>query len=417
MVLSESEFSHQALSDVIPLRDVFGLLFFASAGMLLDPAFLVEHLGQVIAAVALVVAGKAVILGCVTRIFGYGNMAPLIVALGMSQVGEFSFVLAREGLRLGYMSRDLYALSLTTALASMAMTPFLQKAAGPAYRLWRRLVPQERPLGTVPPIAHDLDRHVVVVGYGRTGRAAVEVMARIGVPFVVIESDHARFGDCARKGPALWGDAVGEPILHAARLDRARLLLVTVPDIVGIRQVVGQARSMRADVRIIARAQSPENLEELRRLGVDDVVQPEFEAGLEMVRLVLVRYRFPAREILRWSDAVHREVYEPFADRRSESEELQSLEDLRRAARSLEIEWIAVPPDSPLVGSTIAASEFRKMTGTSIVAVRDREGLHPNPRPDHVLREGDLLGVLGTPEERRTARDLLERVRPDPRPS
>jgi CPA2 family monovalent cation:H+ antiporter-2 len=411
MVLSESEFSHQALSDVIPLRDVFGLLFFASAGMLFDPVFLVQNLAQVAAAVALVMAGKAVILGSLTRLFGYGNMAPLIVALGMSQVGEFSFVLAREGLRLGHLTRDVYALALTTALVSMAMTPILQKTAGPAYRLWRRLVPQERPLGTFPVPEHDLDDHVVVVGYGRTGRAAVEVMARTGVPYVVIESDHARCGDCSRSGPAIWGDASRQPILHAARLDRARLLLVTVPDIAGIRLIVREAREMRNDVRILARAQSPGNLAELRALGVDDVVQPEFEAGLEMVRQVLARYGFPPKDILRFSDAVHREVYEPFLERRSANMELRSLEDLRRAARALDIEWIAVPEGSSIVGSTIASAEFRKITGASIVAVRDDGGLHPNPRPDHVLCEGELLGILGTSEERDAARELLDATR------
>ncbi len=408
MVLSESEFSHQALGELIPLRDLFGLLFFASAGMLFDPRFLLEHLGAVATAVAVVVLGKALILGTITRAFGYGNMAPLIVALGMSQVGEFSFLLSREGLRRGFLSEDVYALALTTTLLTMVLTPLLGSAAAPLYRLLRRLAPQQEPLQTFALPDEGIRDHVVVMGYGRTGRTAVEVMQRTEVPFVVVESDHARYGDCVRVGgPAIWGDASHEPVLEAAGVARARLLLITVADPDSIRMIVRRARGLNPRVDIIARAQLREQLEELRRLDIHQVVQPHFEAGLEMVRQVLAHYRFAPADILRFSDAIHEEVYGPFHATSPASEGMRSLADLRRAELGVEIEWVSVPQTSGLAGRTIGEVGFRRRTGASIVAIRRDDGMEPNPGPERRFRGGDLLGVLGTAGQRAAARELI----------
>jgi CPA2 family monovalent cation:H+ antiporter-2 len=138
IVLSESEFSHQALSDVTPLRDVFGLLFFVTVGMLFDPRFVWEHAGQVALATLLIITGKAVILGLLTRAFGYTNTAPWIVGLGLSQIGEFSFVLARSGFSAGLLSKTAYGLGLTCTILTMALSPLVSSAAIPLGRAWVR---------------------------------------------------------------------------------------------------------------------------------------------------------------------------------------------------------------------------------------------------------------------------------------
>jgi CPA2 family monovalent cation:H+ antiporter-2 len=413
MVLSESEFSHQALSDIIPLRDVFGLLFFASAGMLLDPMFLLDNLWRILGLVAIVVAGKAVILGGVTRSFGYGNRAPLIVALGMAQVGEFSFVLAREGLRSGGLSQDLYSLTLTTALATMAVTPVLQKTVAPLHRAYRRWFSKREPLRTFDLPPEGIRDHVVVAGYGRTGQAAGEVMRQTGLPFVVIDSDHSRVQDCIRAGgPAIWGEATHGPVLEAADVARARMLLITVPDAAGTRMIVQRAREIQSEIVIVARAPSREHLEELRNLGVYEIVQPEFEAGLEMVRQVLARFDYSPADILRFSDTVHRQLYRPLLEqdgsRDAPPESLRALHDLRRAAHEIEIEWIAVPPDASVIGRSLADVELRARTGASVVAARDGDGLHPNPGQSFTFRAGASIGVLGTDEQCREARSLIE---------
>jgi CPA2 family monovalent cation:H+ antiporter-2 len=138
IVLSESEFSHQALSDVAPLRDIFGLLFFVTVGMLFDPRFVWEHAGQVALVTLSIITGKALIFGLLTRAFGYAGMAPWIVGLGLSQIGEFSFVLARSGLNGGLLSNTAYGLGLTCTILTMALSPLVSSAALPLGRLWER---------------------------------------------------------------------------------------------------------------------------------------------------------------------------------------------------------------------------------------------------------------------------------------
>ena len=134
LVLSESEFSHQALSDVVPIRDVFGLLFFVSVGMLLDPSYAVSHAGQIAGVVLLTLLGKSILIGLLTRAFGYVNMAPWIVGLGLSQIGEFSFVLARTGLTSGMLSKPTYDLALTCTVITMALSPLVAGLALPLGR-------------------------------------------------------------------------------------------------------------------------------------------------------------------------------------------------------------------------------------------------------------------------------------------
>jgi CPA2 family monovalent cation:H+ antiporter-2 len=170
MVLSESDYSHQALGDIIPLRDVFGLLFFVSVGMLLDPAFLLANLGTILLVVLLVSVGKALIFGGLTHAFGYGNIAPLAVGLGLFQAGEFSFVLARVGLSTNSISADVYSLVLSTTIVTMVLTPFISGLTEPLYSLRKRWFKHE-PLQTVHLPQVGLRDHVVIAGGGRGGQA------------------------------------------------------------------------------------------------------------------------------------------------------------------------------------------------------------------------------------------------------
>jgi CPA2 family monovalent cation:H+ antiporter-2 len=411
MVLSESDYSHQALSDVIPLRDIFGLLFFASVGMLFDPGFLFDNLGLVAAAVALVVVGKSLIFGTIARLFGYANSAPFIIGLGLFQVGEFSFVLARVGVSLDppAISDDLYALVLTTAVVTMMLTPFLSRAAVPMHRLLQRYAPRE-PLSTFNLPHEDLRDHVIVVGYGRIGSAATEVIRRVGLRFVIIELNHRVMEQGKAVGyPIIFGDATSEMMLEAAGVRRARLLLITVADAVGIQLVATRALQVNPHLSIVTRAGCLEQLSELRAIGVHGIVQPEFEAGLEMMRQVLVHFQVSPTDIQRFSDAVHSELYAPICTTTTSGRSMELLRNLKHANRSLEIEWMTVPSLSTVNGQTIEAVAVRKRTGAFIVATLPEEGdMVPNPGPDHVLGGGEMLAVLGTGAQRAALRSLLD---------
>lgn len=309
LILGESEFSHQALADVVPVRDIFGLLFFVAVGMLLDPRYALQHPAQVAGAVVLIFLGKAVILGGLTRAFGYFNMAPWIVGLGLSQIGEFSFVLARSAVGPGFISKSTYDLSLTCTVLTMALSPLVSAAAlplGRAWRAWRKPasapVPIERPGETIR-------GHIVLAGYGRTGRAAGRVLCSAGIPVVVVELDHVLFSGARGEGIAsVWGDVTSEEILRAAGAGGARMLMLTMPDPGTVRLAVERARRLNPTLTIIARAARSPQVAELSRMGIE-AVQAEFEGGVEMVRQALVRYPCDADTTAQLVSEARKEFY------------------------------------------------------------------------------------------------------------
>jgi CPA2 family monovalent cation:H+ antiporter-2 len=191
MVLSRSDYSHQALADVGPLRDVFAMLFFVSVGMLIDPTFLWEQAATIALVVLLVFVVKALIFGGLARAFGYGNIVPFAVGLGLFQVGEFSFVIARQGVGSGAISEELYSIVLTTAVVTMALTPFATRLAPALYGRWRERFPKEI-MNTFNLPSTGLDDHVVIAGHGRVGTFVARLLDNLEQRFVVIDANPER---------------------------------------------------------------------------------------------------------------------------------------------------------------------------------------------------------------------------------
>jgi len=290
LMLSESEFSHQALSELAPLRDVFGLLFFVSVGMLFEPQYLLSHPWKILGGVLFLFGFKSVFIGLLARAFGYIYMAPWIIGLGLASIGEFSFVLARTGIRGGFITKDTYDYALTCTILSIAAAPSVAGLALPLGRWWRRRFPSPpagRPIEAPRELLRD---HILVAGYGRTGRAVAGVLRAAGLPVVVIELNHAIFNDLRSGGvPSLWGDVTSEEILRAAGLKHSRMLILTVPDGDTVRLATERARRLAPHVPVIARAERIPLIRELRRLGAASAVLPEFEGGMEMARQAMLR--------------------------------------------------------------------------------------------------------------------------------
>jgi CPA2 family monovalent cation:H+ antiporter-2 len=296
LVINESEYAHQALSDVIPLRDLFGMLFFVSVGMLLDPALAWNQIGILGITVAAVTLGKAILLAVVVAVFKYRRVVPLATALTLFQVGEFAFVLARVGRSSGALSDEAYALILNTAIVTMALTPPMSALAPRIYKWWRPKRAGE-PLLTVN-VPEELAGHVLIAGAGRVGRTAADALSSAGLPVVLVEYDARRFEQVrATALPVIYGDAAQPVVLHAAAIDRARVVLIGVPALAEVEHIVEAVRSVRPDVPIIARADSANAVQALRGIGIVDVTSPEFEAGVAMTRQALRQFQMPAEAI------------------------------------------------------------------------------------------------------------------------
>ncbi len=399
MVLSESDYGHQALSDIIPLRDLFGLLFFASVGMLLDPVFLYEHLVQVVVLVLAVGLGKGIIFAAIARVFRYGNVIPLAVGLGLFQVGEFSFVLARVGVSTGSIGKDLYSLVLTVAILTMVLTPLVSGQTARLYSLKKRLFKHE-PLETMNIPAEGLRDHVVIAGGGRVGTQIAQVLARLGSPLVIVELDHRRVDTARAAGmPVVYGDASQEVVLEAAEVARARLIVVTTPDMVVSRAIVSNARRLKGGLGVVARTSDPRFLAIFKKMGVTDVVLPELEAGLEMTRRCLLHLDIPVTEIQRQTESLRSDLFAPFLDR---DDGLKTLSALRSAEQQFDLEWVRLSGTSQLVKRTIGEVGIRKKTGASVVGVIRDDGLIANPDAQFRFEADDLVAIIGTNEARRS---------------
>ncbi len=333
---------------------------------------------------------------------------PFAVGLGLFQVGEFSFVIAREGVSAGMISGELYSIALTTAVITMVLTPFAARLAPTLYGRWRERFPRE-PLQTFNLPEMGLSNHVVIAGYGRVGTFVAQLLHRLEQRFVVVDSNPER-ADTARDAgfPTVSGDAAAEPVLEAAEVKKARLVIVTVPDPAGARLVVERVRGINPHVHVVARAAAVEQLEELVRLGVYEAVQPEFEAGLELGRQALLHLGLGAGEIQRFSDQVRHEHYAPVTDR-SADEKL--LLHLGRTLRMIETEWVRLPDNSAIVGKTIGDLQIRSSIGASVVAIIRGDEVLPNPGPEVAFEADDVVGVLGTPDQRAAFRALAHEPR------
>ena len=311
MVLSESEYNHQALSDIMPLRDIFGLLFFVSVGMLLDPTFLLERFKEILLLVLLIVLGKGTIFAGIVMLFGYRNVIPLAVGLGLFQIGEFSFVLAGVGLATKSISKELYSLMLNTAIFTMLLTPSLSSLTAPVYSLKKKWFKHE-PLQTINIPETGLSNHVVIAGAGRTGTYVAEVLHAKGIAFVVIEQNKQHIEECKKLGFSLvFGDATHPPVLEAADISRAQLLIVTTPTPSTTQTITKNSLKIQPNLHIIARSEGLVHMLKLKEMGAKDLIQPEFEAALEITRQTLLALQTPVDEITVFTDGVREKLYAP----------------------------------------------------------------------------------------------------------
>ena len=317
LVVSESEFDSQVLAEVVPLRDLFATLFFVALGMLVDPAFLLTHASLVLGMIGVLVIGKLIITGGALLAAGVDHHTATVTAALMAQMGEFSFVLAGVGLASGIVDDAQYGLILATALGSivlvvplLATTPMLTAVA----EHLPGVAAHERALAGGTSEHDTLSRHVVICGFGRVGTELGTALGRRGFGYTVIERNPAVVRSLRQRGiAAYYGDAGVDALLVRAGIDRARTLAITIPDLVAARAAITHARRLNPQIRVITRASTGSEVNILGQVGADDVVQPEFEAGLEFVRQVLRWHGVTSQEVALVLSGRRQSFYQPDA--------------------------------------------------------------------------------------------------------
>jgi len=303
MLVSRSQFTHQALADVIPLRNVFAALFFVSLGMLASPRFIMDNWSMVLLVALIIILSKLIICTLIPRFYGYSLKTTLFVGAGLTQVGEFSFVIGQAGLETGVMSANLYSLILSSAFITILFTPLALKLAEVTYNSLttsRRLAPLSR-LGSDKPlldIKKRLSDHVIICGHGRTGGNLTDILKGYQIPYVVIDLNPRIIAELrAQKIPCIYGDAGNTQILSMAHVEKARVLALTCPDPMAEITATSYAKRVNPDIDVIARLPETSVAERLRKLGVSEIVEPAFETSLEFVRHILGYYKVATHEI------------------------------------------------------------------------------------------------------------------------
>ena len=303
VILSESELSHQAGNDSLPLKDAFAVLFFVSVGMLFDPTVLLREPLAVLAVLAIIMVGKSVAAFVIVLAFRHPVGTALTVSASLAQIGEFSFILVGLGVHHKLLPADGQDLILAGAILSIALNPITFAGVTPLTRwvekrprLLRLLERRGAEAHRIPVAsALDLRDHAILVGYGRVGGAIGPALKKHAVPFAVIERDHLMLASAQAAGvPTLVGDAAAEGVLEAAGIAHARLLVVATPDSFHARRIVERARELRPAIDIVARTHSEGEISKLEALGVGRVVMGERELARSMLEYALGSLGVPA---------------------------------------------------------------------------------------------------------------------------
>jgi CPA2 family monovalent cation:H+ antiporter-2 len=307
VVVGETDLSHQAAADALPLRDAFAVLFFVSVGMLFDASFLFSNVGHVIAILAIVLLAKPLAAFLIVLALRYPLRTGFTVAASLAQIGEFSFILADVSLGLGLLPPEGYSLVIVGALLSIALNPLMFRALDLLETWVRRrpkltayLEPYRRDLTTLDrEIDGELRGHTVLCGYGRVGSVIGEALERRGFHYVVLEQNRRLVDELRERDiPALYGDAANPTLLSHVNLGRARILLIAIPDPVATRQIVEYARGLNPDLEIIARTHSEQEWRYLSNGLVTEALLAERELAIEMISYVLRRYGVSPPEVL-----------------------------------------------------------------------------------------------------------------------
>ncbi len=402
LMISEVEYADETLTIVEPLRDIFASLFFAAIGMLIDPVFLWQNLELILGLVALVLIGKFLIITPLVKLFRYPLKTALIVGLGLSQIGEFSFVLASEGQALGLVSRHIYLLILGTTAVTLMLTPFILRLV-PFLFDFAESMPWLKPYlvdDQARDFSEDLPQknHIVVCGYGQLGKNLVKLLQQYQLPVIVIDQSESRIQQLREAGiPYVYGNAVSLHVLETAGVNHAQAMAIALPDPTSIRLCLKRALEVCPELDTVVRATQDKNIELLYQLGAKEVVQPEFEASLEMVNHLLITVGFLPEMVQQKMQQIRQDHY---LDLRPQSSPAEVSQYLQKVTRDLNRRWYDLPVDSPLIGMTLEEVNMRYLTGVSLMVIRRADGEEIDyPNSQTTLLLGDRLLVVGSVAE------------------
>ncbi|WP_321420422.1 cation:proton antiporter [uncultured Methanomethylovorans sp.] len=414
LIISESEYSHQALGNLMPFKDMFMSFFFVSIGMLLDIHNVFVNFTWLIYMALVVLLLKATVSGAVTYLLGYPFRTAILVGLALGQVGEFSFVLSKTGLDLGLLDSTTYQSFLAVSIITMGATSIViemsprvadmaQKAPHIPERMKQGLYAAKLAPGKKE---EELSDHAIIVGFGFNGKTISKAARASGIPYVILEMNP----DTVKKERAMgenicFGDATQYSIMQHVSIAKARVIVIGISDPLATRKIIDLARKMSPNVYIIARTRFLSEMGPLYQLGADEVVTEEYETSIEVFARLMERYLVPRDQIEKFIDEVRADGYKML---RSYAGEEINAGKIQTCLPGMQMLSLKVERDSYLVGKAIAETGLRKEYGVTLLAIQRKENIISNPDSNAVLEVNDLCILLGSAEDTSKVRQLFK---------
>ena len=416
LVISESEYAYQAISDILPFKDSFNGLFFISVGMLMDLRFFNQNPLLILFAVVFILFLKTSTGFFSVHLLGHPVRVSLQTGLQLAQIGEFSFVLAMAGKSAGLITESLYQLFLSSSVLTMLLTPFIVQFS-PNISIWissKRLLERldrMRKRAEREGLPSKREGHVIIVGFGLNGRNLAEVLKEASVPYVVLELNNDTVLEMKKKGePIFYGDGTSLEILHKLGIDAARLMVIVISDPASTRRIVQVARKSNPRLYIIVRTRYLTEVDDLIQLGANEVIPEEFETSIEIFARVLHQFQVPRNLIFELIEKIRKGSYEVL---RKVELPVKTLPEKCEVITEIDTETFLIKEHSAAAGCSIKNLRIRSETGATVIAVRRGEEILPSPEPKFVFKIGDVVYLIGKRENVLNAMTLLETRSPE----
>lgn len=403
LVISESEYAHEATSTILPFRDSFNGLFFISVGMLMDTQYFIDNMHFILTLVFGIISLKFFTSFLSIYILGRPLRISIQSSMSLAQVGEFSFVLAVAGLAAGVISNDVYQAFLSASVVTMLMTPFIIQASPfisgrlSSQKLLKRL---ERIKEVAGPEDFQKKRknHVIIVGFGLNGKNLARVLKEAHIPYAILEMNIDTVKDMKKQDePIYYGDATKAEALLRLGIKTARIVVVVISDPASCRNIVQTARRQNPDLFIIARTRYTSEVDDLLKLGADEVIPEEFETSIEIFSRVLNQYQTPKNEIFNFVDIIREDGYRVLRQVRDTTR--KPLYDKYTILSDIIVEVCTINDDSPVLSKSIEELMFRTKTGATIITVERKKKMHTSPDPQFSFEAGDIVFITGKRED------------------
>lgn len=399
LVLSESVYAYQATAEILPFKDSFLGIFFVSIGMLMDPTYIADNLLLVTGAVLFIVIVKSLAATLSIFMTSSNTRAAIHAGIGLAQVGEFSFILAESGKRFGLMPEHLFQLFLSASVLTMAMTPFLIKAAAPISSRLNKILPVRKGKGLLHEIETTLNLtgHVIIVGFGLNGRNLAITLKTAGIPYIALDLNSETVRTEQGKGEAItYGDATRYEVLDKLGIERARSMVIAISDPTATRQIVSIARNQNPLLHILVRTRYLAEVDDLIALGANEVIPEEFETSVEIFAKILSLYNTPRNIINDYINEVRQNEYQVL---RTHDLPHKKASEVPGLLSVIETERFLVRKDSMVNGMSIRQTDLRNKTGATIIAIEHDKELIQNPQPAHIILENDIIVLMGRKDE------------------